>query len=295
MSTDHMVRITLNGATMGTLYSVIAYAEPAFDAQALGRKLHAAISEVDAVMSNWKPDSDISRLNAAATGIWIDLPAPLLHVLDAALRIEARSGGAFDIGVGDAVGAWGFGPYASQPVTQRPARRPVTRQALELDTASCRARKHAPLSLDLSGIAKGYGVDRLAEILQSAGLSSWLVSLDGELRAGAPKPDCTKWAIALEKPVIGKRETSGVIEIADMAIATSGTYRHCREEGGRTVSHTINPASGCPVERKLASVTVLAPTCMAADAWATAILVDGHWPPRGFVAPTDIDALVLSA
>ncbi len=289
-----MMRIALNGATMGTRYSVVAYARPAFDAQTLGQKLHAAISEVDAVMSNWKPDSDINRLNRAAVGEWVELPPGLLSVLRAALAIEAQSCGAFDIGVGATVGAWGFGPYAGAGSVHSPVPRPVTRQALELDQVRGRARKHAPLCLDLSGIAKGFGVDRLAEMLRSAGLSSWLVSIDGEVRAGAPKPDGTRWAIGIEQPVVGRRDLSGVIEIADMAIATSGTYRHCREERGRIVSHTIDPASGCPVEGKLASVTVLAPTCMEADAWATAILVEGRWPASGFVTPTEIDALVLT-
>ncbi len=171
--------------------------------------------------------------------------------------------------------------------------RPITRQMLELDRRGRRARKHAPLSLDLSGIAKGYGVDRLSDVLTAKGLSHWLASIDGELRAGGPKPDGTPWAVGLERPLIGKREVSGVIELGEMAVATSGTYRHVREVDGRMVSHTIDPATGSPVTGKPASATVLAPTCMEADAWATAILVDGAWPPRGFPAPPGIEAILL--
>jgi thiamine biosynthesis lipoprotein len=293
MSTEPFVPRALNGDTMGTRYSVLVYLAPAMDAQALGRALHEAVSEVDAVMSNWKPDSDISRLNHAPVEQWIELPEGLIHVLETALAIEARSNGAFDIGVGDTVGRWGFGPGANKTRQGMPATRQVTRQALELDRIERRGRKHGPLSLDLSGIAKGYGVDRLADVLKRRGLGHWLCSIDGELRAGGPKPDGRPWAIGLERPVIGKRELSGVIEIGEMAVATSGTYRHCREIDGRTVSHTIDPSTGAPVARKPSSVTVFAPTCIQADAWATAILVDGSWPPRSFVPPPEIDAIVL--
>jgi thiamine biosynthesis lipoprotein len=293
MSTKPLVRLTMNGQTMGTRYSVIAYAEPSIDVQALGRELHAAVTDVDAVMSNWKADSDISRLNRAPIDQWVELPESLIHVLETALVIETQSNGAFDIGVGDAVGSWGFGPLANQtPGVASP--RPITRQVLELDRIGQRARKHGPLSLDLSGIAKGYGVDRLGDVLKSEGLSQWLASIDGEVRAGGPKPDGTPWAIGLERPVIGKREPSGVIEIADLAIATSGTYRNCREANGRSISHTIDPATGAPVQAKQVSVTVLAPTCMEADAWATAILVDGSWPPKSFPAPLGFDAIIIN-
>jgi thiamine biosynthesis lipoprotein len=285
MSTEPRVRLTLNGDTMGTRYAVLVDADPALDAQALGRALHEAVSDVDAVMSNWKPDSDISRLNQAPVDQWITLPESLIHVLEAALTIETQSNGLFDIGVGEAVGRWGFGPLADKARPGVPTRRQVTHRTLELDRVGRRARKHGPLSLDLSGIAKGYGVDRLGEVLNAQGLSHWLVSIDGELRAGGPNADGTAWAIGLERPVFGKRELSGVIEICEMAVATSGTYRHCREVEGRVVSHTIDPATGTPVRHGNASVTVLAPTCIEADAWATAILVDGAWPPKRFAAP----------
>ncbi len=295
MSTDPtMVRLAFNGATMGTRYSVVAYAAPALEAAALDHALHEAVTDVDAVMSNWKPDSAITRLNEAPTDRWIDIPESLVMVLGAALAIEAASKGAFDIGVGSAVGAWGFGPLAGKGERCDGGSRPVTRQALELDRTACRARKHAPLNLDLSGIAKGYGVDRLGETLAAAGLSRWLASIDGEVRAGGPKPDGSRWTIGLERPVTGRRDLAGVLEIADMAVATSGTYRQFREVEGKVVSHTIDPRTGAPLSGRHASVTVLAPTCMEADAWATAILVDGAWPPKGFAKPTGIDALLLN-
>lgn len=293
MSTEKLAfRVALNGATMGTRYSVLFYSEAAEGHADLGKALHAAVSDVDTVMSNWKSDSDLSRLNRAAPGIWLDVPESLITVLEAALAVEKASHGAFDIGVAEAVAAWGFGPRAGDRPPMSPARRAITRDSLELDRANRRVRKHAPLGLDLCGIAKGYGVDRLGEVLSASGVTDWLVGIDGDMRGQGSKPDGQPWAVGLERPIRGHREIEGVIELTDLAVATSGTYRHCRDIDGRAVSHTIDPATGEPIGGKLASVSVLAKTCMAADAWATAVLVDGHWPPRRFVTPADIKVLV---
>lgn len=288
-------RVALNGATMGTRYSCVFYAPDANGHGMLANRLSDAITHVDQVMSNWKPESVLSRLNATPTGIWFDVPASLMAVLEAALLIEAQSGGAFDIGVGNAVAAWGFGPQASKTPGAIPTRasRIATRDTLELDRGNLRVRKHAPLTLDLSGIAKGFGVDRLGEVLSEAGIDSWLVGIDGEVRGKGLKPDGSAWSVGHERPVPGRREIMGVIELTDLAVATSGTYRHFHDAAGRTVSHTVDPATGQPIRGNLRSATVLAATCMEADAWATAILVDGHWPPKGFPTPTGIEALVV--
>ncbi len=284
-------RVALSGATMGTRYSALFYAAKAEGHEPIGAALHAAVCDVDAVMSNWKADSDISRLNRAEPGQWIDLPASLVEVLETALVVEQQSNGAFDIGVAHEVAAWGFGPDAGAPNTAAGTPRPVTRTHLEVDRLKLRARKHAPLRLDLSGIAKGYGVDRLGDALIACGVSDWLVGIDGEMRGKGRKPDGQAWAVGLERPIHGHRDIEGVVELTDLAIATSGTYRHCREVAGRTVSHTIDPTTGDPVTGSATSATVLAATCMEADAWATAVLVDGHWPPERFVAPAGIEVI----
>jgi thiamine biosynthesis lipoprotein len=202
-----------------------------------------------------------------------------MSVLQASLQIGRQSQGAFDIGVGDLVGAWGFGAHAAppgyvpaDPVVPQPA---ITAEALELDPHLRRARKHAPLALDLSGIAKGHGVDEMARVMLQFSIPAWLVGIDGEMRAGGSKPDGMPWVVAHERPVRGMREAMGVIEIEDRAVATSGNYRHYRDIGPRTISHTMDPRSGLPLENELASVTVLAETCLEADAWATALLVMG--------------------
>ena len=163
-STD-LVRHALSGPVMGTRWSALFYAETELDRAPVRASLQSAVAGVDAEMSVWKPGSDLMRLNRASVGAWVEVPAGLANVLDLGLAIGRASGGAFDIGMGDAARAWGFGPDKASAAAIRAARaatRLPAHEVLEIDHAAGRARKHAPLTLDLNGIAKGYGVDRLA-------------------------------------------------------------------------------------------------------------------------------------
>ena len=196
------------------------------------------------------------------------------------------SGGACDVGVGDLVKAFGLGagarsadPVAVAALTGHPTFRPP--QGLQLDPASLSARRLAPLRVDLSAIAKGFGVDELARVMAEAGVASFLVGIDGEMRAAGRKADGRPWAVGHERPDGEARALMGVIELTDCAVATSGNYRRVRTVSARTVSHTMDPRRGAPVVNDLASVTVVAPTAMAADAWATAFMVLGS--ARGIV------------
>lgn len=273
-------RRALNGPTMGSRWSALFYGTEDLDTVALCAALQEAVDSVDRQMSTWKPASDLNRLNAAAVGAWIAIPRELTTVLATALEIGRASGGVFDIGVGDLVQAWGFGCGSRSPDPSRIAS--VIGRAsfdppktLQLDPVSCRTRKLAPLMLDLSGIAKGFGVDELARVMGAFGVKSWLVGIDGEMRAYGSKPDGRPWAVAREKPSVGMRDIDGLIELHDGAVATSGTYRHAMEIGGQRMSHTIDPRTGSPLANDLAAVTVLAESCMVADAWATALMVSG--------------------
>ena len=254
------------------------------DVSGVRAQLQEAVDRVDDQMSTWKPQSDLNRLNDAPVGVWVELPHELICVLDAALEIGRASAGAFNIGVGDLVKNWGFGFGARSadenliamhaPLLCDPP------QTLRVDTVALRAMKLAPLRLDLSGIAKGFGVDQLAGVMNACGIGSWLVGIDGEMRAQGMRSDGQAWTVALERPEDEAREALGVIELVDSAVATSGDYRHFRMHKGRRVSHTMDARTGAPVENDLASVTVLADLCMMADAWATAIMVMGA--QRGF-------------
>lgn len=273
-------RHALNGETMGTRYSAVFFAPTSTDLGAVGTALLAAVDQVDRQMSTWKSDSDLNRLNAAPAHQWHAVPAELLAVLDAAVRVGIESRGAFDIGVGKLVNAWGFGPTGHEPDAQqisalRQRAHRAASEVLEIDLTQQRVRKNGNVALDLSGIAKGYGVDALARCLDRFGITRYLVGIDGEMRAKGSKPDGQAWAVAIEKPVRHVREVMGVMELVDAAIATSGDYRHWVEVAGQHFAHTMDPRSGRPVDNRLASVTVVMPTCVLADAWATALLVMG--------------------
>ena len=146
---------------------------------------------------------------------------------------------------------------------------------LELDHAAQRLRKSAAVTLDLSGIAKGFAVDQMIAVLARFGIEHALVGLDGELRAIGQRPEGLPWAVALEKPDYEVRAPLSMLELHDGALATSGSYRHWVDLGTQRLSHTMDPARGGPVLGAAASVTVLADTCMDADAWATAFMVMG--------------------
>ncbi len=293
MSTD-FDRHALNGPTMGTRWSALFHTPSGFDIAAIRAALQAAVDEVDAQMSTWKPDSDLMRLNRAPAGEWITVPGRLLDVIRLGLRIGRETGGAFDIGIGDAVIAWGFGPAEASPDRIRgttQARRISAHDALEIDET--RVRKRVPTTLDLNGVAKGYGVDRLVEILGSFGVRDGLVCIDGELRAMGLRPDGEAWTVAVEEPDAERRAPHSILSLQDCAVATSGDYRHWVEVQGRRLSHTMDPARGAPLIKSPASVTVLAPRCAEADAWATALMVLGPDKGGDIARRLGIDALFL--
>lgn len=291
-------RYSLNGETMGTRYTALFYAEAGLDTDAINRALAEAVGRVDQQMSTWKADSDLNRLNAAPEQVWLPVPEELATVLAAALRVGQQSGGAFDIAVGDLVEAWGFGPGASS-VTEQPLDTLAPRSALSanaaltVDTQRHQVRKRAPLQLNLNAIAKGFGVDELARCLDGFGLTDYLVGIDGEMRARGSKPDAQPWVVAIEKPCRGVREVMGVMELCDAAIATSGDYRHWIDVKGRHYAHTMNPATGAPLCNSVAAVTVVAASCMLADAWATALMVLGESEGPRVAQARGMDALFV--
>ena len=294
MSTD-LVRHALNGPTMGTRWSALFFSDTSVDTVQLRAELQAAVDAVDRQMSTWNTDSDLMRLNAAPIGEWRPLPFHLVRVLGLGLAIGRASGGAFDVGMGEAVEAWGFGPTDADPLAIRAAMDGSHMPTHDiLDLANGQARKRAPLSLDLNGIAKGYGVDLLADVLENHGVSNALVGIDGEMRALGHRPDGTAWTIAIEAPDYEKRTPFSMLALEDAAVATSGDYRHWITVKDRRLSHTMDPARGAPLFQAPASVTVIAPTCAEADAWATALMVMGVEEGLRFAQQTKLQALFLT-
>ena len=296
MSKTHTetMRHALSGPTMGTRWTAQFHTGPGFDPRTLQTALQAAADEVDAQMSTWNPGSDLMRLSAAPVGEWHAVPPRLMEVLRLGLDIGRTSGGAFDISMGDAVKAWGFGPAAADQAKICAAMARQRRPAHDVIELGERAvRKHAAVALDLNGIAKGYGVDRLAETLRGFGLVSGLVGIDGEMRAMGLRPGGEPWAIAVEAPDQHRRAVHSVLALQDAAVATSGDYRHWVDVNGHRLSHTMNPRRGAPLTEGPASVTVVAASCAEADAWATAMMVLGVKEGGGLARRNGINALFL--
>ncbi len=293
MSTD-LVRHALSGPTMGTRWSTLFWAKPGFDVARIRSGLQAAVDEVDAQMSIWKTDSALMRLNRAPVGGEMPIPAMLEQVLRLGVAIGKASGGAFDMGVGDAVSAWGFGPGSASQDSIRAAmsaRRVSAAEALEFGQGT--VAKRTAIALDLNAIAKGFGVDRLAETLLALGVRDGLVGIDGEMRAMGHRPDGKPWTVAVEKPDPDRRAPHSVLALTDCAVATSGDYRHFISVRGRRLSHTMDPKRGAPLLEPPASVTVIAPSCALADAWATALMVLGPDDGSSLARTVGLEALFL--
>jgi len=280
----------LRGLTMGTSWSVrlLESAMPGRAGSAdLQQGLQQQLDLVVAQMSHWSEASDLGRFNRAEPGSWHSLPAAFCEVLGFAMHVSQASGGAYDPCAGALVNRWGFGPRHryDEPGFLPPNKETVAlllsqrqRRRLELDLPARRARQPGGLQLDLSAIAKGYGVDRLARYLDSQGIHHYLVEVGGELRGAGSKPDGQPWWVMLEQ-VDGadnaQQPPEMLLALHGLSVATSGDYRRFFQDGTARFSHTIDPRSGMPIANQLASVTVVHEQCMAADAWSTALTVLG--------------------
>ncbi|WP_372438045.1 FAD:protein FMN transferase [Pseudomonas chlororaphis subsp. aureofaciens] len=296
--TAGLQRYSLNGPTMGSRYTALFYAAPGFATRDIADRLTQAVERVEQQMSSWNPTSDLNRLNSAPRHHWVSVPRELMNVITTALQVSEQSAGAFEIAVGELVQGWGFGPTAR--TLDQPALAELGRQrlapasyGLELQPRRHRLRKRAKLRLDLNGIAKGFGVDELARALEASGIRDYLVGIDGEMRARGSKPAGQPWTVALEKPLRGVRQVMGVMELGNAAIATSGDYRRWVEIAGQSYAHTLDPATGAPLDNRLASVSVVAANCMLADAWATALLVLGEVEGPRLAQERGMDALFV--
>ncbi len=279
---------------MGTRWSAVFFAGPALDLATVQSALQRAVDEVDTQMSTWRDDSDLTRLNQAPVGTPVEVPAHLAQVLALGLDVGRASGGAFDIGMGDAVGAWGFGPQAVnlQGVQDAMGRqRCPAHEVLEIDGRQ--VCKRAAIALDLNGIAKGFGVDRLTQTLGAFGIGAALVGIDGEMRASGLRPDGHAWTVAVEVPDPARRAPHSILSLQDAAVATSGDYRHQVTVQGRRLSHTMHPRRGAPLLSSPASVTVVARSCAEADAWATALMVAGPEAGTALAKRQGLSALFL--
>ena len=274
------------GVTMGTTWSVLLNTgKLPLSRQRLQTQFNAILDRVNMEMSTYLPESELSMLNARDSAGWIPVSPSLMEVLQAAREISRLTQGAFDITVGPLVNMWGFGPGQDFTVPEEEqidqVMDLVSHEKLQLDTRTSSLKKiHGGMSLELSAIAKGYTVDQVADYLEQLQVANYLVEIGGEIRARGMNDKNRPWQIGIENPVAGARSVRKIITLDNTAMATSGDYRNYFEQDGALYSHTIDPRTGHPVTHELASVTVLHPSTMLADAWATGLLVLG--PEEGY-------------
>jgi len=291
--TDNLISIT--GSTMGTTYSVKIVAggnSPDINPDALKKKIDSVLVEVNNQMSTYIPESEISRFNQYTGSEWFNISNDFAFVLDESIRLGKLTGGSLDITVGPLVNIWGFGP------DQRPRKIPTDEEIsssmkligldkveVNLNTPSVRKNING-LKVDLSATAKGFGVDKVVELLKDLGYTNIMVEIGGEVRVSGLNNKNEAWKIGISTPN-QSGELNRVVPLNEMAMATSGDYWNYFEENGIRYSHTIDPVTGRPITHKLASVTVFDATCLRADGLATGIFVMG--PERGYKFAVDME------
>ncbi|MAS83528.1 MAG: hypothetical protein CMF44_02650 [Legionellales bacterium] len=271
--------LLINGLTMGTTYSIkIKTADAAVNKEKIRADIEKILLEINQKMSTYIVDSELSVINFSNSLDSNLISDDLFKVISHANTISKTTNGAFDITVGPLVNLWGFGPNKSEnkiPSNEEIEliKKNIGYKKIYLNKETTSIKKlHPDLYVDLSGIAKGFAVDKIALYLNSYNLENYLVEIGGELIAKGTNEDNEVWQIGIENP---NNNLVKIIGLKDIAMATSGDYRNYFEKNGVRYSHTINPNTGKPIKHKLASITVLDKTAMNADALATAFMVLG--------------------
>lgn len=293
------VTLEISGETMGTTYSIVAVDQTAeLDADEVKAAVEATLADVNAKMSNWDPNSEISRFNASDSTKPIEISDELSSVMQAAMDVHQASRGQFDVTLGPLIELWGFG--ARTPDSPVPSDAAIANalnvvgqsKVLTLTRDPATLSKTRPeTSVYLAAIAKGFGVDKIAEALQGLGLENFMVEIGGDLYATGKNPDGEAWRIGIERPDAADRTVEEIVNLSRLGMATSGDYRNYFEQDGVRYSHIIDAETGRPIAHKTASVSVLADSAMLADAWATALLVLGE--ERGMEIAQRLNLAVL--
>ncbi|MCH8828722.1 MAG: FAD:protein FMN transferase [Planctomycetes bacterium] len=292
--------VSITGRTMGTTYSVKISGLPSSVAKKVVKaEIDKRLERVNDQMSTYRSHSELSRFNRRRKTDWFAVSADTATVVTEAIRIGELSGGAFDVTVGPLVNLWSFGP-GNRPKTIpadekiAAARKRTGREKLAVRLKPPALKKTlAGVSVDLSAIAKGFGVDKVAEYLDTLKLRGYMVEIGGEVRCRGTKADGSDWTIGIQSPKQKQHAADRAVTLHNAAMATSGDYRNYFEKDGKRYSHTIDPRTGRPVGHRLVSVSVIAKNCMAADALATAIMVLGPEHGYNFAKKQNLDVFLL--
>ncbi|MCC5878395.1 MAG: FAD:protein FMN transferase [Idiomarina sp.] len=290
---------TIRGNIFGTFFEVSIGAQHSdADLAEIEDGVLAVLDEVDRQMSTYRDDSVLNQVNQAALDTAVNVEQELFFVLQRSEEMASTSGGAFDHTVGSLVNLWGFGPDGR--IESRPSEQELQRRLDEvgyhfviLDSEAQTVTRTSDVFIDLSGIAKGYGVDAVSDYLSTQGIDNHLVNIGGDIYAMGMRTEDMRWRIGIEAPADDRQVIQHILPIQNIAMVSSGDYRNYFEHEGVRYSHTIDPTTGEPISHRLAAVTVLADNATDADGWATAIMVLG--PERGlaFANQHNIPALLV--
>ncbi|MFA3791726.1 FAD:protein FMN transferase [Aliiglaciecola sp. SL4] len=295
---DNTGEVHLSGATMGTSYNVKVHSDKGMAPEELQQKIDALLVDINKLMSTYDPNSELSRFNQQLSSEPFELSPATLKVLKEAKRLGELSDGVLDVTVGPLVNLWGFGPDARPDKIPSQETINSVKDKIGLNKlviqGSTLIKLQPDLYVDLSTIAKGYGVDALAELLESYGYTNYLVEIGGEMRVAGVKSNGQGWRIAIEKPVNDERAVQSILTIGNNAVASSGDYRNYFEQGGKRYSHLIDPRTGYPITHNLVAVTVVHPSSMTADGLATALNVLGKEDALGIAKQHNLDVMLIT-
>lgn len=296
------IPVTLRGKTMGTTYAVkvLLTPEQSTTVGALQAKIDAALEQVNDDMSTWRKDSDLSKFNAHASTTPYVARDSTVAVMNRALTLGEKTGGAFDVTLGPLIRLWGFGrdgrrdaPPDAKALEEARARVGLDKLSIE-GTSITKARPDVDVSL--AGIAKGYGVDEVGRVVVAEGISNALVEIGGEVRAYGHGEGGRPWRVGVNVPRADAAATdiALAVPLKDQALATSGDYRNFFEQDGKRYGHIIDPRTARPVDHQVLSASVVAPDCTTADGLATAMLVLGREAGTKVIEQMDgVEALFL--
>lgn len=292
-------QVHLSGGTMGTTYNVkyLTDVESLPDEDQVHQEIDRLLEKVNDQMSTYRKTSELSRFNQSTSVEPFTVSPEMITVVKEAVRLNKVTEGKLDVTVGPLVNLWGFGPEARPEIIPTEDELAARRKEVgihHLTIGDTFLQKDIPgLYVDLSTIAKGWGVDVVTNYLSSLGLKNVMVEIGGEIHTLGHNKEGVKWRIAIEKPTVDERSIQEIIEPGDMGVATSGDYRNYFEEDGVRFSHIIDPDTGRPINNKVVSVTVLAPTTMTADGLATGLMVLGEEEGMRIAEANHIPAFII--
>lgn len=261
------------GFIFGTIYHITYQSDVNYQ-----KEIEAELQKVDNSLSPFNKTSIISRINRNED---VKVDNMFAEVFQLAEKISKETDGAFDITVAPMVNAWGFGFKTGNPPTKQTVdslRAIVGFQKVTLEEEHVK-KQNPHIMLDCSAIAKGYGSDIVARFLKKKGIQNFMVEIGGEIVVNGNSEKQVPWRVGINKPTDDSLNTSqelqDVINVTDIAMATSGNYRNFYYKNGKKYAHTIDPKTGYPVQHNILSATVLAKNCATADAYATSFMVMG--------------------